>query len=188
MKKLIVATLVAIASAALGLAAIAPAAHKVKGTSFYSADLQPIEGATYEQDASGTADLRLSGNKLKVEIVATNLVADEVHPQHIHGFGKGKGKKQEATCPTIAQDDDGNGFVSVPEGAETYGPILLALEPFPTADGSGTVTFEETFKIKRGQLTPLENREIVLHGGMQDGEYNPTLPVLCGSITPAPQG
>lgn len=187
MKRVVLAAGIAIAASVTAIA-IAPAAHKVKGTTYYAADLQPIAGASYEQDARGTANLELHGNRLTVEITAINLKANALHPQHIHGFGKGTGKKQDATCPTIAQDDDGDGFVSVAEGAETYGPILLPLKPFPTADSAGTVTFSKTFKVKRGQLTPLEIREIVLHGGDVNGTYDPTLPVLCGSITPAPQG
>lgn len=47
---------------------------------------------------------------------------------------------------------------------------------------SGTYRFEETYKVKRGQLTPLENRHIVLHGKDVDGEYRATLPVACGQI------
>lgn len=187
MKRAILAVGIATAIFATAVA-VAPAAHKVKETTYYAADLRPIAGASYEQDASGTANLELDGNRLTVEITAVNLKANALHPQHIHGFGKGTGKKQDATCPTIAQDDDGDGFVSVPEGADTYGPILLPLEPFPTADSAGTVTFSKTFKVKRGQLTPLVNREIVLHGGDVNGTYDPSLPVLCGSIAPAPQG
>ena len=187
MKRLTLAIALA-ALTALSAVAIAPAAHKVKGESFYTVDLQPIKGASYEQDARGTANLSLRGNRLDVQITATNLEANKLHPQHIHGFGKGEGKEQDASCPTIAQDSDGDGFVSVPEGQVTYGQILLPLEPFPTADSTGTVTFEKTYKIKPGQLKPLTSREIVLHGGNQNGEYNPTLPVLCGSIDPAPQG
>lgn len=183
MKKTVIA--VVVASIAVGLAAVsgAFAAHVVKGKAFYEADLQPIEGASYEQDAEGTANLRLKKNKLKVSIEATDLVAKERHPQHIHGFED----KSDATCPTIAQDDDGNGFVSVPEGEDTYGPILLPLKKFPKANAKGTIKFTKQYKIDKDELEPLENREIVIHGGIQEGEYNPTLPVLCGQITPDAQ-
>lgn len=168
------------AIAALAVAASTASADHARDVQTYTADLQAI--TTNDSDANGTATLTLRGNMLTVEIDATGVEEGETHPQHIHGFGKGEGKKRNATCPTAEQDDDGDGLVSVAEGRETYGQILLPLTPFPTADDGGSYRFEETYKIKRGQLTPLENRHIVLHGKDVDGEYRATLPVACGQI------
>lgn len=168
------------AIAALAVAVSTASADDARDVQTYTADLQAI--TTNDADASGTATLTLRGNMLTVQIDATGVEEGETHPQHIHGFGKGEGKKRNATCPTAEQDDDGDGLVSVAEGQETYGQILLPLTPFPTADDGGSYRFEETYKIKRGQLTPLENRHIVLHGKDVDGEYRATLPVACGQI------
>lgn len=169
--------------AALTAAVSTASANHSANVQTYTADLRPID--TNDQDARGTAQLTLRGNRLTVRIEATGVEENEQHPQHIHGFGKGQGKKRNATCPTAEQDDNGDGLVSVAEGQETYGQILLPLQPFPTADSSGSYSFERTYKINRGQLTPLENRHIVLHGKDVDAEYRATLPVACGQIKEA---
>jgi hypothetical protein len=82
--------------------------------------------------------------------------------------------------PTLAQDDDRDGFVELAEGLETYGPVLLNLASHPGAMGSGfpmpsgdSFIFAQTYDLSDpgiGDLAhlllnaPLENREIVLHG------------------------
>jgi hypothetical protein len=179
-------SLIALAAiASLAVSATALAANKDKGqrgqsVQRYSAALTPI--TTNDEDARGTARLTLRGNRLTVRIDASGLEPNETHPQHIHGFEGGQGKKRNATCPTAAQDANGDGEVSVAEGQVTYGPILLPLEPFPTANDQGEVHFERTFKVNRGQLAPLTNRHIVLHGAVADGQYWPSLPAACGQI------
>lgn len=177
MHKLLIPLLPALALVALG-GGTALAQRAPQAVETYRATLTPIE--TNDRDARGTAELTLRGNRLTVKIDATGLAPDRTHPQHIHGF---KDKKRNATCPTAAQDTNGDGEVSVPEGEVTYGPILLPLQPFPTADEAGEVHFEQTYKINRGQLAQrLENRHIVLHGAFADGEYWQSLPAACGQI------
>ncbi len=121
---------------------------------------------------------------LTVHIRAEGLEPGQVHPQHIHGFLS----DMDAKSPTILQDDDGDGFVELMEGAETYGPVQLNLttEPgdaeqltgmmgiaFPTADENGVLRYTETFRFDREDsdmqaifeaITPLQRKEIVLHG------------------------
>ncbi len=123
---------------------------------------------------------------LTVHIRAEGMEPGQVHPQHIHGFGFANG--MDSKSPTILQDDDGDGFVELVEGEETYGPIQLNLttEPgdpgqftgmmgiaFPTADANGVLRYTETFRFDRGDpnaqaifdaITPLQAQEIVLHG------------------------
>lgn len=180
--------------ATVALAGVALAAHK-GGTTEATATPDSI---TYngDLDARAEATLSLQGNRLHVEVDASGLEPGKVHPQHIHGFGKGKNKERNATCPTGAQDDNGDGVVDVPEGLETYGQILLPLTDangdFPVADADGTYHFEATYKIKRGRLTPLVNREIVIHGAVPPAKYTgedpppdqywASLPVACGQI------
>lgn len=127
---------------------------------------------------------------LKVSIEAEGLEPNQVHPQHIHGFAD----DHDARTPTIAQDQDGDGFVELLEGLQTYGPVQLnlTLNPensvhdhgtdghdhtdqavFPTADANGDLHYTETFHFDLDDLnaraifddiTPLEAKEIVLHG------------------------
>ncbi len=130
---------------------------------------------------------------LTVNIRAEGMEPGQVHPQHIHGFTV-VGDDPDAKSPTIAQDDDGDGFVELAEGEDTYGPIQLnlTLNPqnsvhdhgteghdhtgeamFPTADENGVLRYTETFRFDRDDpnaqaifddITPLEAKEIVLHG------------------------
>ena len=121
---------------------------------------------------------------LTVHIRAEGLEPGQVHAQHIHGFAN----DMDAKTPTILQDDDLDGIVELLEGLQTYGPVQLNLttEPgapeqltgmtgiaFPTADANGVLRYTETFRFGRGDpdaqaifeaITPLEAKEIVLHG------------------------
>ena len=125
-----------------------------------------------------------------VHIRAEGLEPGQVHAQHIHGFAD----DMDARTPTIREDADGDGFVELAEGLVKYGPIQLnlTLNPedsqhdhgteghdhtgqamFPTADENGVLRYTETFRFDRGDpnaqavfeaITPLEAKEIVLHG------------------------
>jgi hypothetical protein len=151
-----------------------------------------------------------------VHIRADGLEPGQVHAQHVHGFAD----DTDAKSPTIAQDADRDGFVELAEGLATYGPIQLNLttesgDPaqftgmmgiaFPTADADGKLRYTETFRFDRSDpdqrmvfeaITPLENKEIVLHGltvqggsgdgtmGEVDGSggYKAVLPVASGEL------
>lgn len=138
-----------------------------------------------DSGVSGTATLTLMGDKLTVHIQASGLEPGMVHPQHIHGF---MDNNKNAVCPPMSADTDGDGLVELGEGLPFYGPVLLSLEPFPTAP-DGTIDYKQTFDISdKMYLLPLQNNVIVLHGMTVDGEYWPTLPVACGEIKPANHG
>lgn len=147
---------------------------------FAFADLDGLSGSGVE----GAAILGLDEDTdtLTVAIQADGLEPGLPHPQHIHGFMDGT----DATSPTLAQDDDGDGFIELAEGQETYGPILLALTADPdngegfnngvAADGpaagfpvapDGSVWFVESYQLPQQDLGAdpmLSLREIVLHG------------------------
>lgn len=138
-------------------------------------------GALNNSGVSGTAELSLEGSTLTVTISASGLDAG-LHPQHIHGFAKNKGN---STCPPASADTDGNGIISIPEGAPFYGGVLLPLSPFPEAGEDGTIEFTMTYEYEDGvdaDLTPLQNRTIVLHGMDTAEGYSATTPVACGQI------
>jgi hypothetical protein len=117
------------------------------------------------------------------DIKAMGLVPNQVHPQHVHGFGDDR----DTTTPTLEQDTDTDGLVELAEGVPTYGPVQLNLttQPgdamqlmgmgaaFPTADTDGMLSYRQTFSFADLGMTgedvlddilPLEAKEIVLHG------------------------
>ncbi|WP_296622194.1 hypothetical protein, partial [Marivirga sp.] len=127
----------------------------------------------------GTAELWLDGDQLTVTIQASGLEPDMLHPQHIHGF---TANNANATCPPMSADSDGDGLIELGEGLPFYGPVLLPLMPFPMAE-NGTIDYTETFTVE-GDVLPIQNNSIVLHGMTVDGLYVATLPVACGAIMP----
>lgn len=131
-------------------------------------------GELNNSGVSGTAELILDGVNLTVKISASGLEPGS-HAQHIHGFVENKGNSE---CPPASADTDGDGLISVGEGAPFYGGVLLTLQPFPEADENGNIDFEMTFENVTKDITPLQNKAIVLHG--MDGM--PSLPVACGQI------
>ncbi len=134
---------------------------------------------------SGTATLTLMGDELTVHIQASGLEPGMVHPQHIHGFME---NNKNSVCPPMSADTDGDGLIELGEGLPFYGPVILPLEPFPTAP-DGTIDYTRTFNVADYMhLLPLQNNVIVLHGMTVDGEYIATLPVACGMIKPGNSG
>lgn len=79
---------------------------------------------------SGNASFMQVGRHLTVTINATGLEPG-VHPIHIHGKDQAK-----AECPTASNDTNGDGYVSVIEGAPAYGLIKLNLTSPQTAFGT----------------------------------------------------
>jgi len=158
-------------------------AAKGKGAQVQVVDLDALN----DSGVDGRAVLVLRGDELRVNITARGLEAGAVHPQHIHGLTS----SDEAVCPPPSAADDLDGlpeqaddpdqFISLEEGAPFYGPILLPLTPFPTANKAGVTTYSQTFAVD-GDLLDLSDETIVLHGMTIDGTYVATLPVACGNI------
>lgn len=162
----------------------------------YHANLQPIAS---NPPAHGSAQLFVAGRQLTVTIHATGLTPNLPHAMHIHGV-----VGDPNVCPPgIVADTDGDGLVSLTEGAPFYGPIDvsftttgdtsptsgLVLERFPTADAQGNLDYNRTFTIPKAVAKDLTQLHIVLHGNDldHDGAYSnfmeATLPVACGAIT-----
>ena len=142
----------------------------------YTADIMALNNS----GVMGKATLTLEGDMLTVHIMASGLEANKLHPQHIHGFME---KNKNAVCPPMSADTNGDNLVDLGEGLPFYGPVLLSLNPFPTAP-DGTIDYTMTFPVTAAML-PLQNNVIVLHGMTVGGEYVATLPVACGSIKPS---
>jgi hypothetical protein len=203
-------------------------------TTEYKADLQQLNGS----GASGNATLStengasFNGQPLTVSIAANGLVPSQTHAVHIHG----KDNPEVALCPTVAADTNKDGFISVVEGAPSYGLIKMSLTSpqtpfgkpptlalftpfagtpessnFPKSDANGHFSQTGNYVFDSSPATqgalasllPLENQEIVVHGGnapasvdadafavlgapvkgsLTDVSYDALLPVACGGI------
>lgn len=103
-------------------------------TGTYTAFLEELNSS----GISGQVHLKhhMNGNNddhgLSVNLNARGTTPNQVHPVHIHG----NAHPEVAFCPTNEQDANGDGFVSVVEGAATYGPIKLNLTSPQTAFGT----------------------------------------------------
>jgi hypothetical protein len=130
-------------------------------------------GATGSTTTTGGA---AGGTVIRVVIVATGMTADQMHAMHIHGFTTG-------TPSAIPPSASASNPTTEPVAENTYGPVLLPLEPFPTASSSGTVTYTKVLSAPAEVLTPsLENKAIVLHGMDVNGTYDPSVPVAVGIL------
>lgn len=151
-------------------------AHANSETSHYRVDLAPVNGSgVYATVVAKVTD----GKTLHVSINAAGLEPDKLHPQHIHGINN---PVKKSTCPTQANDVDGDGIISIQEGVPSFGPILIPLVPFNLVDSAGHLSYEATLTINPGDLQPLHKRTIVMHGATVNGAYIPSLPVACGEL------
>lgn len=189
MKRLMFSTAVAV-----GLSlTLAPAAHAQEGGQQLQADLTEQNGS----GARAVATVTVNGTDMTVEIEGSGFTPGESpHAQHIHGVIGG-----ENTCPTAAEDADGDGFVNTTEGAVRYGPILvsltteggmapdadaLAVDRMPVADANGNLTYSRTFAVGADVADNIDALHIVQHGvdfdgsGAYDGDrmsdLDPSLP------------
>ena len=176
-------TLAALAAAILGGASSANAA-----LTYYTADLQPLNGS----NVTGNAVLILDdvANTLSLTAQLNNLEPNGPHNGHIHGRFDADGNPADSVTPTLANDADGDGFIEVGEGLSSYGDVLAPFSTTGTADNdpatitppttpNGTLVFTQVFDLSdEGQffspltmadydaadLFPLNFREIVFHG------------------------
>jgi hypothetical protein len=204
MRKALALPTVALAAAAFPLLAVSPALAAGDGS--YQADL----GALNDSGVSGTGMVTLSGDQATVMIEASGLLAGAPHAQHFHIGAQG-------SCPTDADDENGDGFLSVTEGAPFYGAIGtslttegdtspdsgLAVDRFPT---DGTLSYQRTFTVSEDvqEAFAKGTAVLVLHGVDKDGsgtydgdvmsDLDPSLPMeatapaACGALSAAQMG
>lgn len=115
-------TLLAIPALA-GLALASPAAAAHEG-SVYEGQLQALN----DSGASGSARVTVSedGDTMTVEIDAAGFDLDGPHAMHLHGIVDGD-EVAASSCPTGADDADGDGVLTVLEGAPRYGGVQVSL-------------------------------------------------------------
>jgi len=204
--------------APLALALALPLSFTASGVAFAAngnatANLSPVP--LNESQASGTANVTVSGNRLDVTVDVSNILADNPHAAHIH-FGMDALHE----CPTAAADEDGSGHINTTEGGPAYGPVTvslttkgdtspdstLAVDRFDTAPG-GTINYARghikvSSAVAKGILA--SEAVIVVHGndyngngkydGAEKSDLDKSLPTeatdpnVCGVLNASPTG
>ncbi len=150
--------------------------------------------------ASGVAAIRVKGDDIRVHIRVRGVTAETLHPQHIHAG---------PMCPSMQDDQNGDGFLDVIEGLPKYGPILVSLDSdinsfedsldFPVANSNGSYRYREEaskshLEAELQEALNLADRHVVIHGinpedplpaSVQSLPGLPawaTLPVACGEL------
>lgn len=162
-------------------------------------------GELNHSNATGTARVKVNGNKVTVTVRAKGLLAKAPHAMHIHAGAKGK-------CPTMAANTNGDRILSTTEGHSAYGHIVTSLTTSgDTSPGSGlaidrypatsSFTYQRTITVSAGVAQQIHdnNAVIVVHGidrnrnGVYDfklgkSDLDPKLPLeatspaLCGAL------
>lgn len=206
MNRRIAPVLVAAGAASMLLASPAMAGHE---GSVYRATLAELNNS----EGSGTATLTVSndGETMTVQLQASGLNLDGPHALHIHGIQEGD-TVTASRCPTIARDTDGDGIITVVEGAPDYGGVLvsltttgdtsadsaLAVDRFPAGT---SINFNRSgIPIPEALRPNLGKLHIVVHGIDEDGNgtltadqtersslddslpREATAPALCGTL------
>jgi hypothetical protein len=203
------------AAAGLGLAISAsPAAADHEG-SVYFATLDELN----DSGATGDAVITVSedGETMSVELVAEGFNLDGPHAMHLHGIVE-DGEVLASTCPTSADDANGDGVLTVLEGAPRYGAVqvslttegdtsadsALAVERFPAGT---SIDFSRSGIEIPDELKPgLSKLHFVVHGIDENGNgtldldqterssltddlpREGTAPALCGTLTVLSEG
>jgi hypothetical protein len=126
----------------------------------------------------GIARLLLDGRTIGVVASVEGASQRQTHMQHIH-LPEGN---VDGSCPTAALDADGDGIVTLEEGAPAYGAPAVSLEPFPKPD-EPAFRYTNTVPAPRGLA--LDRGVVVLHGRPLRGAYDELLPIACGAIAEA---
>ncbi len=193
--------------AAVMLASPASAAHE---GSVYRADLTELN----DSGASGSGTLTVSpdGETMTVDLQAAGFDLDGPHAIHLHGIVDGN-DVLASSCPTSADDADGDGVLTVVEGAPRYGSVqislttegdtspqsALAVERYPAGT---TIDYSRSgIPIPDGLKPELGKLHFVVHGIDENGNgtidldqverssltddlpREGTAPALCGTLT-----
>lgn len=205
---------------ALGVLTIAGPALAAHEGSVYEGTLNELNTS----GATGNATIEVSedGEQMTVSVNASDLDLDFVHAMHIHGIYDGDlsdapdaGSFAASSCPDMSDDANGDGVLTVLEGAPKYGGVLVSLttEGDTTGDSAlaidrfpvGTsIDYSRTIDIPEAMKDELARVHVVVHGTDTDdsgdesadlaSSLNPDLPVdatapaLCGTLTATSAG
>ena len=101
--------------------------------SSYSAHLSQLNNSGVSGKVRLNYQPGTNSDTLVINLNARGTTPNQTHPVHIHG----KDHLEVAFCPSTSVDTNNDGFVSVIEGAATYGPIKLNLTTPQTPFGAG---------------------------------------------------
>ncbi len=150
------------------------------------AHLDPIPGSGVHGSGHAEVEFDERGRIDEFEVAATGLLADHPHAAHIH-FGE----QARHECPTLADDENGDGHLNTTEGAPAYGPVMLslttegdtspesvlAIDRYDTAT-EGTINYERDglFETADGVAEAIADGKgvVVIHGVdyNEDGTYS----------------
>lgn len=192
--------------ALIAAAVAASVAVATNGKMRFEANLAPIPhsaSADGGSNVTGWAKLTVDGTQVHVNLHLRGLSPNLPHAMHIHGI-----LGDSNVCPPASADTNGDGLISLEEGAPFYGPIDasftesgdtsaasgLALERFPVADANGNIDYNRTFTIPQNVIDSMGALHIVVHGLDRDGDatgpvggydtlFEAVLPVACGTIS-----
>jgi hypothetical protein len=154
----------------------------------FAAVLNPLNIQT-GSNVTGTAAVEIAGDLMRVTVNATGLATGST--LHLQFIGSG------TSCPTAANDTNGDGFIDIQEGLPAYGAFLLALDTTLTSrvvsDTSGFPTTSPIAYLERARLSAVEasmrgapTSEFVANIPV-NGDFNPAgLAVLVTGIGPIP--
>lgn len=156
----------------------------------YEAELQPVPHSHPDamRHAEGEAEVEVKGVRVDVELEVEGVAAKLPHLVHIHGDLQARNE-----CAVGTDDADGNGLISIVEGAVPqgagdygYGPVQVSLTRFggvsaadggafermPTADEDGDIEYERTFTLpvpatgetRRELARSIGDMHVVVHG------------------------
>lgn len=164
------------------------------GTRTWTAPLTALN----DSGVTGTVTVTQANDQLQVNVTATGLEPNQVHPMHIHSL------EQTEESSITSFDSDADGFIELAESVATAGPPAIDLQAngqFPTAAADGTLNFTANIELssEAAELFPLELRAIEIHGltveatdGLLTGGevngtagYKATLPVAAVELAPA---
>ena len=174
----------AAALATLGVAGPASAGHDTNpsdrvATYAYALDAVQDESVPNSQASGHTRVTALPNGKVRVTVEAWGVAPGLPHAMHLHGVA---GPDADMGCPGPDADTDGDGSVSVPEGAPFYGGIIaslttmgatdaasaLDLARFAVADDEGHLEYSRTFS-NDSALAEAGSVQVVVHGIDVDG-------------------
>ncbi|QBI56248.1 CHRD domain-containing protein [Streptomonospora litoralis] len=167
-------------------------------------------GQVNDSGTTGQAWVEVEGNTADITVNVSGAVADSPHAQHIHIGGQG-------VCPTMENDDNGDGIVSTPEGQSSYGGVKVSLttEGATGADSAVAVermpsgagyTYERSVELSDDVIQNISDgaASVVVHGidANGDGKYSgdaksplneelpleATAPAACGELALSPEG
>jgi hypothetical protein len=172
-----------------------------------------------DSGASGTATITVDGTEATISIDGNGFFEGFPHAIHIHGEPGGDnvcGPLNPADAGFDEADEDGDGILSVAEGAPAYGGVqvslttegdtsadsALAVDRFPT---SGSLDYQRTFELPQEVADDLSSLHVVVHATDLNGsgeigdqgtpssldpelDIEATAPAACGQLVASAAG